>query len=90
MIKVKGIGNVNLTWDYETPPKTFRKVSSNPDADGNFSVEVYKLKSFNKVTKEAVYKKCKNEKAKALEPLNTGINFTALKKQFDSNEEEEF
>lgn len=89
MIKVKGIGDTELSWNYETPPKTFRKVGSRIDADGNFVVEVYKLKSFNKITKEAVYKKSKNEKAKALEPSDIGFNFAAPKKR-DNHEEEEF
>jgi hypothetical protein len=89
MIKVKGIGDSELSWNYEKPPKTFRKVASKADADGNFAIEVYKLKSFNKITKEAIYKKAKDEKVKALEPLGTGLGFAALK-QRNKHEEEEF
>ena len=89
MIKVKGIGDTELSWNYETPPKIFRKVGSKTDADGNFAIEVYKLKSFNKITKEAIYKKSKNEKVKALEPSGMEFNFAAPKKR-SNHEEEEF
>lgn len=88
MIRVKGIGNSELSWNYENPPKTFRKVGNRTDIDGNFAVEVFKLKSFNKITKEAVYKKWKDEKLKASEPADLNFNFASPKKQKDYEDDE--
>lgn len=71
MIKVLGIDpDKALTWDYDSPPKFYKKVANKTDANSNFNVEVFKLKSFNKFTKEATYVKQKDQKLKANEPLD--------------------
>ena len=65
MIKVKGIETVDFEWNYSTPPRFYKKISKNPDEAGFFVAEVFKLKSFNNFTQEAIYAKVKNEKLKS-------------------------
>lgn len=83
MIRVKGITEAELNWNYETPPKFYKKVAQKPDENGVFKVEVYKLKSFNRFTKEAVYVKQKNEKLKSQLPDDKAFNFVSTKKRFE-------
>lgn len=79
MIKVKGIEEKELSWDYDSPPKFYKRIGKTPTADGVFKAEVYKLKSFNNFTKEAVYVKVKNEKLKSKLPVEQSFN-TAIPK----------
>jgi hypothetical protein len=65
VVKVKGITKDELILNYETPPKFYRKVSSKPDKNGLFKVEVFKLKSLNTTTGEAIYTKYKEETVKS-------------------------
>ena len=84
MIKVNGIEEGTLEWNYASPPKFYRKIGKKPDGDGIFAVEVFKLKSFNNFTQEAVYVKTKNEKMKSVLPSEQKFNYaTPKKKTFD-------
>ncbi len=83
MIKVKGIENHDLEWNYPNPPKFYRKIGKTPNSDGIFQVEVYKLKSFNNFTKEAVYVKSKVEKMRSMAPSEQKFNYTTPKKKFE-------
>lgn len=87
MIKVKGIETFDLEWNYESPPKFYRKIGKTPDSDGVFKVEVFKLKSFNNFTKEAVYAKTKNEKMRSKAPSEQKIYYGTPKKRTFSIEE---
>lgn len=81
MIKVKGIEDHDLEWNYPNPPKFYRKIGKTPNGDGIFPVEVYKLKSFNNFTKEAVYAKVKNEKMRSTLPSEQKFNYATPKKR---------
>ena len=81
MIKVKGIEAIELEWNYASPPKFYKKIGKTPDSDGVFKVEVFKLKSFNVFTKEAVYVKAKNEKMRSTLPAEQQFNYTTSKKR---------
>lgn len=81
MIKVKGIENSEVVWNYTSPPKFFRKIGKSPDVNGIFLVEVFKLKSFNNFTKEAVYIKTKDEKTKAAVQIEQKFNYASPKKK---------
>jgi hypothetical protein len=81
MIKIKGIEETDLMWNYESPPKLYKKIAKTPDSDGTFKVEVYKLKSFNLFTKEAVYIKQKGETLKSLMPAEQPFNPVVSKKR---------
>lgn len=84
MIKVKGIENETITWDYPSPPKFYKRVSPRPDEKGQFKVEVFKLKSFNVFTKEAVYVKQKNQKMASTLASEQKFNFAIPKsKNYD-------
>lgn len=65
MVKIKGITKDKLILNYETPPKFYRKISSKPDKNGLFKVEVFKLKKLNTTTGEAIYVKHKEEAVKS-------------------------
>jgi hypothetical protein len=79
MIKVKGIEEgKELTWEYDSPPKFYRKVGSKTDSNGNFTMEVFKLKTFNKFSKEAIYVRQKDQKIKAKDPADN-FNFATPK-----------
>jgi len=81
MIKVKGVQETEFELNYESPPKFYRKVGKTPDSDGVFKVEVFKLKSFNNFTKEAIYVKAKNEKMRSSLPSEEKFNFATPKKK---------
>lgn len=81
MIKVKGIEATELEWNYASPPKFYKKIGKTPDSDGVFKVEVFKLKSFNVFTKEAVYVKAKNEKMRSTLPAEQQFNYATSKKR---------
>lgn len=81
MIKVKGIESHDLEWNYPNPPKFYKKIGKTPNSDGIFPVEVYKLKSFNVFTREAVYVKAKNEKMRSLAPSDQKFNYANPKKR---------
>lgn len=83
MIKVKGIETHDLEWNYPNPPKFYRKIGKTPNADGIFQVEVYKLKSFNNFTKEAVYVKSKVEKMRSTAPAEQKFNYATPKKRIE-------
>ena len=83
MIKVKGIEDHDLEWNYPNPPKFYRKIGKTPNSDGVFQVEVFKLKSFNNFTKEAVYVKSKVEKMRSMAPSEQKFNYATPKKRFE-------
>lgn len=87
MIKVKGIEAFDLEWNYQSPPKFYKKIGKTPDGDGVFKVEVFKLKSFNNFTKEAVYVKTKNEKMRSKAPSEQRFNYATPKKRIFNMEE---
>lgn len=87
MIKVKGIETHDLEWNYPNPPKFYRKIGKTPNADGVFLVEVFKLKSFNNFTKEAVYVKTKNEKLQSKAQFDQNFNYAAPKRRNFETEE---
>ena len=80
MIKVKGVEEVDFELNYDSPPKFYRKIGKKSDVNGVFAVEVYKLKSFNNFTKEAIYVKAKNEKMKSVLPSEQKFNYATPKK----------
>ena len=87
MIKVKGIEAQDLEWNYPNPPKFYRKIGKTPNADGVFAVEVFKLKSFNNFTKEAVYVKAKAEKLQSKAQFDQNFNYATPKKRNFETEE---
>jgi hypothetical protein len=86
MIKVKGIGENTLEWNFEAPPKYYRKVAQKPDINGVFKVEVYKLRSFNIFTKEAEYIQQRDEKLKSQLPDDKSFNFINTKKRYETED----
>jgi hypothetical protein len=81
MIKVKGIESYDIEWNYDSPPKFYRRIAKTPDSDGIFKTEVFKLKSFNNFTREAVYTKSKNEKMRSVLPSEQKFNYATPKKR---------
>ncbi len=80
MIKLIGISNEPITLQVSSAPKFYRKITTKPRKDGQFLIEVYKLRSFNTATGEANYVRQKDEKQKGTEqefshfPFSTKLN----------------